>query len=174
METKATQTSGKGDLASVPRSGGRTIPGRDWSPGAESRRQGQGRMRKCSRNEVLEEEEELQEGREERALWEAVWQTSFGNSCFLFNHHGPYIPSNNYRFFMGQVCQHALTHLSVDSQWLFVGWPLFPTKAMLPPEQLAGACLPTFFWERHFSVEKWVFLLNSNRYCRVSSLKGCC
>lgn len=72
------------------------IPGHDWSPGSESRRQGQGRMRKSSRNEVLEEEEELEEGREERALWEEVWQTSFGNLCFLFNHHGLFsIPSNN-------------------------------------------------------------------------------
>lgn len=43
------------------------ISGQDCSPGAESRRQRQGRMRKSSRNEVLEEEE-LEEGREERAV----------------------------------------------------------------------------------------------------------
>lgn len=70
-EGRAAQISGKGGLGSVPRSGGRKIPGHDWFPGAESGRQRRGRMRKISRNEVSEEEE-LEEGREERALWETI------------------------------------------------------------------------------------------------------
>lgn len=85
-------------------------------------------MRKSSRNEGLEEE-----GLEE------------GNSCFLFNRPGLSFPPNNHRIFTGQEHQHALAPLSVDSQWLVAGWPSFPTKAMLGPEQPAGTCLPTWY-----------------------------
>lgn len=94
-------------------------------------------MRKHGRSEVPEQEE-LGEGREERALWKRVWQTSFGSLCFLFNHHGLSIPSKNHRLVMGQVYQCALTPFPV------VGYPLFPAEARLQLEQPAGVCcLPT-------------------------------
>jgi hypothetical protein len=133
------------------------ISGQDWSPGAESRKQRQGQMRKNSRNEGLEEEG-LEEGNRVSYLivlgslfLPTTTESSRGKST------SPHSPFSGLSVVGCRVA--SVSHKGNAGTW---------TACWYVPSHLVPS-----FGEALLSWKVGVSS-NSNRYCKISPLKGCC